>query len=104
MQILTRWTKNNPVLIGEPGVVKTAVVEGLAARISSNQVPDLLKNKQIYTLDLAALVAGSKYRGEFEERLEKGMKEITQRGDIILFIDELHNLVRAGPAEGPIDR
>ncbi|HSL64334.1 MAG TPA: ATP-dependent Clp protease ATP-binding subunit, partial [Gaiellaceae bacterium] len=103
MQILSRRTKNNPVLIGEPGVGKTAVVEGLAQRISSNQVPELLKGKQIYTLDLAALVAGSKYRGEFEERLKKVMKEITQRGDIILFIDELHNLVGAGAAEGAID-
>src|SRR2546421_185621 len=103
MQILSRRTKNNPVLIGEPGVGKTAVVEGLATRISSGQVPDLLKGKQIYTLDLAALVAGSKYRGEFEERLKKVMKEITQRGDIILFIDELHNLVGAGAAEGAID-
>src|ERR687887_107077 len=89
MQILSRRTKNNPVLIGEPGVGKTAVVEGLAARIAANNVPELLKGKQIYTLDLAALVAGSKYRGEFEERLKKVMKEITQRGDIILFIDEL---------------
>jgi len=103
MQILARRTKNNPVLIGEPGVGKTAVVEGLAQRISANQVPDLLRNKQIYTLDLAALVAGSKYRGEFEERLKKVMKEIGQRGDIILFIDELHNLVGAGAAEGAID-
>src|ERR671935_60196 len=103
MQILSRRQKNNPVLIGEPGVGKTAVVEGLAARIASNQVPDLLKGKQIYTLDLAALVAGSKYRGEFEERLKKVMKEIMQRGDIILFIDELHNLVGAGAAEGAID-
>ena len=103
MQILSRRTKNNPVLIGEPGVGKTAVVEGLAQRISANQVPELLRNKQIYTLDLAALVAGSKYRGEFEERLKKVMKEIAQRGDIILFIDELHNLVGAGAAEGAID-
>ena len=103
MQILSRRQKNNPVLIGEPGVGKTAVVEGLATRISTNQVPELLKNKQIYTLDLAALVAGSKYRGEFEERLKKVMKEIMQRGDIILFIDELHNLVGAGAAEGAID-
>src|SRR5246127_4463716 len=103
MQILSRRTKNNPVLIGEPGVGKTAVVEGLASRIASNQVPELLKGKQIYTLDLAALVAGSKYRGEFEERLKKVMKEIMQRGDIILFIDELHNLVGAGAAEGAID-
>src|SRR5687767_11506430 len=103
MQILSRRTKNNPVLIGEPGVGKTAVVEGLAQRISSGQVPELLKGKQIYSLDLAALVAGSKYRGEFEERLKKVMKEIGQRGDIILFIDELHNLVGAGAAEGAID-
>src|SRR5438552_13048600 len=103
MQILSRRTKNNPVLIGEPGVGKTAVVEGLAQRITSSDVPELLKNKQIYTLDLAALVAGSKYRGEFEERLKKVMKEIMQRGDIILFIDELHNLVGAGAAEGAID-
>ncbi|MGA9763046.1 MAG: ATP-dependent Clp protease ATP-binding subunit [Gaiellaceae bacterium] len=103
MQILSRRTKNNPVLIGEPGVGKTAVVEGLAQRISSGNIPELLKNKQIYTLDLAALVAGSKYRGEFEERLKKVMKEIGQRGDIILFIDELHNLVGAGAAEGAID-
>src|SRR6187200_1902836 len=103
MQILSRRTKNNPVLLGEPGVGKTAVVEGLAQRITNGDVPELLKNKQIYTLDLAALVAGSKYRGEFEERLKKVMKEITQRGDIILFIDELHNLVGAGAAEGAID-
>src|SRR6516165_9747737 len=98
MQILSRRTKNNPVLVGEP-----AVVEGLAQRITHGEVPELLKGKQIYTLDLAALVAGSKYRGEFEERLKKVMKEITQRGDIILFIDELHNLVGAGAAEGAID-
>ena len=103
MQILARRTKNNPVLIGEPGVGKTAVVEGLAQRISSGQVPELLRGKQIYTLDLAALVAGSKYRGEFEERLKKVMKEIAQRGDTILFIDEIHNLVGAGAAEGAID-
>ena len=103
MQILSRRTKNNPVLVGEPGVGKTAVVEGLAQRIAAGNVPELLKGKQIYSLDLAALVAGSKYRGEFEERLKKVMKEITQRGDIILFIDELHNLVGAGAAEGAID-
>jgi ATP-dependent Clp protease ATP-binding subunit ClpC len=103
MQILSRRTKNNPVLLGEPGVGKTAIVEGLAARITKGEVPELLKGKQIYTLDLAALVAGSKYRGEFEERLKKVMKEITQRGDIVLFIDELHNLVGAGAAEGAID-
>src|SRR6266705_485238 len=92
MQILSRRQKNNPVLIGEPGVGKTAVVEGLAQRIAGGQVPELLKGKQIYTLDLAALVAGSKYRGEFEERLKKVMKEITQRGDIILFIGELQTI------------
>jgi ATP-dependent Clp protease ATP-binding subunit ClpC len=103
MQILSRRTKNNPVLVGEPGVGKTAVVEGLAQRITNSDVPELLKGKQIYTLDLAALVAGSKYRGEFEERLKKVMKEISQRGDIILFIDEIHNLVGAGAAEGAID-
>jgi ATP-dependent Clp protease ATP-binding subunit ClpC len=103
MQILSRRTKNNPVLLGEPGVGKTAIVEGLASRITKGEVPELLKGKQIYTLDLAALVAGSKYRGEFEERLKKVMKEITQRGDIVLFIDELHNLVGAGAAEGAID-
>ncbi len=103
MQILSRRTKNNPVLIGEPGVGKTAVVEGLAQRITANDVPELLKGKQIYTLDLAALVAGSKYRGEFEERLKKVMKEIHEHGEIILFVDELHNLVGAGAAEGAID-
>ena len=103
MQILSRRTKNNPVLVGEPGVGKTAIIEGLAARINSGEVPELLRNKQIYTLDLAALVAGSKYRGEFEERLKKVMKEIASRGDIVLFIDELHNLVGAGAAEGAID-
>lgn len=103
MQILSRRTKNNPVLIGEPGVGKTAVVEGLAQKISENKVPELLKNKQIYTLDLGALVAGSKYRGEFEERLKKVMKDIRERGDVIVFIDEMHNLVGAGAAEGSID-
>ena len=103
MQILSRRTKNNPVLIGEPGVGKTAIVEGLAQRIVNKQVPDLLENKQIYTLDLGALVAGSRYRGDFEERLKKVLKEIKSRGDIILFIDELHTLVGAGAAEGAID-
>jgi ATP-dependent Clp protease ATP-binding subunit ClpC len=103
MQILSRRTKNNPVLIGEPGVGKTAIVEGFAQRIASHEVPELLKHKQVYTLDLAALVAGSKYRGEFEERLKKVMKEIRDQGDVILFIDELHNLVGAGAAEGAID-
>ena len=103
MQILSRRTKNNPVLIGEPGVGKTAIVEGFAQRIAGHEVPELLKDKQLYTLDLAALVAGSKYRGEFEERLKKVMKEIRDQGDVILFIDELHNLVGAGAAEGAID-
>ena len=103
MQILSRRTKNNPVLIGEPGVGKTAVVEGLAQKIANNEVPELLKGKEIYTLDLGSLVAGSKYRGEFEERLKKVMKEIGERKDIILFIDEMHNLVGAGAAEGAID-
>jgi len=103
MQVLSRRTKNNPVLIGEPGVGKTAVVEGLAQAITSNDVPELLRGKQLYTLDLGALVAGSRYRGDFEERLKKVIKEIRGRGDIILFIDELHNLVGAGAAEGAID-
>jgi len=103
MQILVRRTKNNPVIIGEPGVGKTAIVEGLAQEISEGKVPDILAEKEVYTLDLGALVAGSKYRGEFEERLKKIMKEITDHGDIILFIDEIHNLVGAGAAEGAID-
>lgn len=103
MQVLSRRTKNNPVLIGEPGVGKTAVAEGLAQAINANLVPELLKGKQLYTLDLGALVAGSRYRGDFEERLKKVVKEIRTRGDIILFIDELHNLVGAGAAEGAID-
>ena len=103
MQILSRRTKNNPVLIGEPGVGKTAVVEGLAQKIAADEVPETLRNKQLYTLDLAALVAGSKYRGEFEERLKKVMKEIHERGDVILFVDEMHTLVGAGAAEGAID-
>ena len=103
MQILSRRTKNNPVLIGEPGVGKTAIVEGLATRIVDNDVPDTLKGKHLYTLDLGALVAGSRYRGDFEERLKKVLKEIRTRGDIILFIDEIHTLVGAGAAEGAID-
>jgi ATP-dependent Clp protease ATP-binding subunit ClpC len=103
MQVLSRRTKNNPVLIGEPGVGKTAVVEGLAQDIVRGEVPETLKGKQIYTLDLGALVAGSRYRGDFEERLKKVLKEIKTRGDIILFIDELHTLVGAGAAEGAID-
>ncbi|MEV6639749.1 ATP-dependent Clp protease ATP-binding subunit [Amycolatopsis sp. NPDC051371] len=103
MQVLSRRTKNNPVLIGEPGVGKTAVVEGLAQSIVKGEVPETLKDKQLYTLDLGSLVAGSRYRGDFEERLKKVLKEIKTRGDIILFIDELHTLVGAGAAEGAID-
>jgi ATP-dependent Clp protease ATP-binding subunit ClpC len=103
MQVLSRRTKNNPVLIGEPGVGKTAIVEGLSQRIVANDVPETLHGKQLYTLDLGALVAGSRYRGDFEERLKKVLKEIRTRGDIILFIDELHTLVGAGAAEGAID-
>jgi ATP-dependent Clp protease ATP-binding subunit ClpC len=103
MQVLSRRTKNNPVLIGEPGVGKTAVVEGLSQDIIRGEVPETLKGKQIYTLDLGALVAGSRYRGDFEERLKKVLKEIKTRGDIVLFIDELHTLVGAGAAEGAID-
>src|SRR6476620_7634356 len=103
MQVLSRRTKNNPVLIGEPGVGKTAVVEGLAQAIIRGDVPQTLKDKHLYTLDLGSLVAGSRYRGDFEERLKKVLKEIRTRGDIILFIDELHTLVGAGAAEGAID-
>ena len=103
MQVLSRRTKNNPVLIGEPGVGKTAVVEGLAQGIVKGEVPETLKDKQLYTLDLGSLVAGSRYRGDFEERLKKVLKEIRTRGDIILFIDEIHTLVGAGAAEGAID-
>jgi len=103
MQVLSRRTKNNPVLIGEPGVGKTAIVEGLARKIVDGTVPDTLTDKHIYTLDLGALVAGSRYRGDFEERLKKVLKEIRTRGDIILFIDEIHTLVGAGAAEGAID-
>src|SRR5450755_982845 len=103
MQVLSRRTKNNPVLVGEPGVGKTAVVEGLAQKIVKGEVPETIKDKQLYTLDLGALVAGSRYRGDFEERLKKVLKEIRTRGDIIMFIDELHTLVGAGAAEGAID-
>src|SRR5207245_2287557 len=104
MQILARRTKNNPVLIGEPGVGKTAIVEGLAQRIISGDVPDVLKTKRIVALDLAALVAGAKFRGEFEDRLKAVLKEIAEaEGQIILFIDELHTLVGAGAAEGAMD-
>jgi len=103
MQVLSRRTKNNPVLIGEPGVGKTAVVEGLAQAIAAGDVPETLKDKQLYALDMGSLVAGSRYRGDFEERLKKVLKEIRTRGDIILFIDEIHTLVGAGAAEGSID-
>ena len=103
MQILSRRSKNNPVLIGEPGVGKTAVVEGLAQAIVQDDVPETLKDKQLYSLDLGSLIAGSRYRGDFEERLKKVTKEIRTRGDIIVFIDEIHTLVGAGAAEGAID-
>ncbi|WP_295828916.1 Clp protease N-terminal domain-containing protein, partial [uncultured Microbacterium sp.] len=103
MQILSRRSKNNPVLIGEPGVGKTAVVEGLAQAIVKGDVPETLKDKQVYSLDLGSLIAGSRYRGDFEERLKKVTKEIRTRGDIIVFIDEIHTLVGAGAAEGAID-
>ncbi len=103
MQILSRRQKNNPLLIGEPGVGKTAVAEGLAQLIVSNQVPDILRGKRLLTLDVSALVAGSKYRGEFEDRLKKCIKEVKEAGDIILFIDEMHTLIGAGSAEGSID-
>ena len=103
MQVLSRRTKNNPVLIGEAGVGKTAVVEGLALKVVKGEVPETLKDKQLYTLDLGSLVAGSRYRGDFEERLKKVLKEIKTRGDIILFIDEIHTLVGAGATEGAID-
>ena len=103
MQVLSRRTKNNPVLIGEPGVGKTAVVEGLAQAVVHGDVPETIKDKQIYSLDMGSLVAGSRYRGDFEERLKKVLKEIRTRGDIILFIDEIHTLVGAGAAEGSID-
>ncbi len=103
MQVLSRRTKNNPVLIGEPGVGKTTIVTGLAQNIVRGDVPETLKDKQLYTLDLGSLVAGSRYRGDFEERLKKVLKEIATRGDIVLFIDEIHTLVGAGAAEGAID-
>ncbi len=103
MQILSRRTKNNPLLIGEPGVGKTAVVEGLAQLVADGQVPDILRDKRVVTLDVSALVAGSKYRGEFEDRLKAVVKEVKDAGDVILFIDEIHTLVGAGSAEGSID-
>ena len=103
MVVLSRRTKNNPVLIGEPGVGKTAVVEGLAQKIQAGDVPETLKGKQVYSLDLGSMVAGSRYRGDFEERLKKVLKEIKTRGDIVLFIDEIHTIVGAGAAEGSMD-
>src|SRR5207253_2576162 len=104
MQVLSRRTKNNPVLIGEPGVGKTAIVEGLARRIIAGDVPDSLKNKKLIAMDLGAMIAGAKFRGEFEDRLKAFLKEITDSdGEIILFIDELHTIVGAGAAEGAVD-
>jgi ATP-dependent Clp protease ATP-binding subunit ClpB len=104
IQVLSRRTKNNPVLIGEPGVGKTAIVEGLALRIVNGDVPEGLKDKKLIGLDLAALVAGAKFRGEFEDRLKAVLKEVTEAsGEIVLFIDELHTLVGAGAAEGAMD-
>ena len=103
MQILSRRQKNNPLILGEPGVGKTAIAEGLAQLIVANQVPDLLRNKRLITLDVSALVAGSKYRGEFEERLKKVIKEVMDSGDVLLFIDEIHTIIGAGSAEGSID-
>src|SRR5690606_14256240 len=102
-QILSRRTKNNPVLIGEPGVGKTAVVDGLAHKIINNEVPETLRNKRVMTLDMGTVVAGTKYRGEFEDRVKKVMDEIRNAGNVILFIDELHTLIGAGGAEGAID-
>ena len=103
MQILSWRTKNNLVLIGEPGVGKTAVVEGLSQAIVHGDVPETLRDKQLYSLDMGSLVAGSRYRGDFEERLKKVLKEVRTRGDIVLFIDEIHTLVGAGAAEGAVD-
>lgn len=103
IEVLSRRTKNNPVLIGEPGVGKTAIAEGLAQQIIHNEVPEILRDKRVMTLDMGTVVAGTKYRGEFEDRLKKVMDEIRQAGNIILFIDELHTLIGAGGAEGAID-
>ncbi|HBR04690.1 MAG TPA: ATP-dependent Clp protease ATP-binding subunit ClpC, partial [Lachnospiraceae bacterium] len=103
IQILTRRTKNNPCLVGEPGVGKTAVAEGLAEKIVSGDVPDVIAGKTLLTLDLSAMVAGSKYRGEFEERIKRCISEVMQDGNILLFIDELHTIIGAGNAEGSLD-
>ena len=103
IQILSRRTKNNPCLIGEPGVGKTAVVEGLAQKIVSGDVPEILKGKRVVTVDLSSMVAGAKYRGDFEERIKKALNEVKKAGDIILFIDEIHTIVGAGAADGAID-
>ena len=103
IQILSRRTKNNPVLLGEPGVGKTAVAEGLAQEIAAGNVPELLKDKRVFSLDLSSVVAGAKYRGEFEERLKKAMEEIIRAGNVILFVDEMHTIIGAGAAEGAID-
>src|SRR5699024_5863215 len=103
IQVLSRRTKNNPVLIGEPGVGKTAIAEGLAQKIVQNEIPETLRDKRVMTLDMGTVVAGTKYRGEFEDRLKKVMDEIRQTENVILFIDELHTLIGAGGAEGAID-
>ena len=103
MEILSRRTKNNPCLVGEPGVGKTAVIEGLAARIAAGIVPESMKNRRIYTMDLAGMLAGTKYRGEFEERMKRLIREVENAGDIILFLDEVHTIIGAGGAEGAMD-
>ena len=103
MQVLSRRTKNNPCLVGEPGVGKTAIIEGLAQRIVSGMVPESMKHKHILTLDLAALIAGSKYRGEFEDRMKRLIQEVKSSSDILLFLDEVHTMIGAGGAEGAMD-
>ena len=103
MQILSRRTKNNPCLIGEPGVGKTAVAEGLALQIARGEAAEMLRDKRIVSMDLTAMVAGTKYRGDFEERVKTALEEVRKAGDVILFIDEMHNLIGAGAAEGAVD-